>query len=149
MLSNVADDSAPTKHKYEEEDVALQTSDRSPFWKNYKVMIPVWLGLLGLIWFGTHLGVDKRAIAGIVFLLGLLSNAFAWLLGIIAIVPVAGPLIVKALSLSIIWILNALGYLVSFVAIKRGYSKEVLTYRGLTVALIVGMIMGFVLGKIL
>lgn len=111
-------------------------------------MIPVWLVLLGLIWLGIHFGVDKRAIAGVVFLLGLLSNAFVWLMGLIAIVPVVGPLIVKALSLSIIWLLNAFGYVVSFVAIKRGYSKDVMTYRGLTVALIVGIVIGYVLGKI-
>ena len=120
-----------------------------PIWKNYKVMVPIWLFLLGLIWLGATVGVDKRVIAGVIFLLGLLSNAFAWLLGIIALVPIIGPLIVKALSLSIIWILNALGYLVSVVAIKRGYSKDVMTYRGLTVALIVGVIIGYVLGKYL
>lgn len=118
-----------------------------PIWKNYKVMMPIWLGLLGLVWLGVHLGVDKRVIASVVFLLGLLSNAFAWLLGIIALFPVVGPLIVKALSLSIIWILNALGYLVSFVAIRRGYSRDVMTYRGLTVALIVGIIIGYIAGK--
>jgi hypothetical protein len=143
----VADDSGAVDNKREK--AADPASPRSPIWKNYRIMIPIWLGLLGLMWSGMHLGVDKRAIAGIIFLLGLLSNAFAWLLGIIAIVPVIGPLIVKALSLSIVWILNALGYLVSFVAIKRGYSKDVMTYRGLTVALIVGMIIGFVIGKIL
>jgi hypothetical protein len=110
-------------------------------------MVPIWLGLLGLVWLGAYLDVDKRVIAAIVFLLGLLSNAFAWLLGIIALFPVVGPLIVKALSLSIIWILNAFGYLVSFVAIKRGYSKDVMTYRGLTIALIVGIVIGYVIGK--
>jgi hypothetical protein len=121
----------------------------TPLWKNYKIMIPIWLGLLGLVWLGVYLGIDKRAIAGVIFLLGLLSNAFAWLLGIIALVPIIGPLIVKVLSLSIIWILNALGYLVSVVAIRRGYSKDVMTYRGLTVAVIVGIIIGYVLGKYL
>ena len=118
-----------------------------PIWTNYKIMIPVWLGLLGLVWLGIYLGVDKSVIASVVFLLGLLSNAFAWLLGLIALLPIVGPLIVKALSLSIIWILNALGYLVSFVAIRRGYSRDVMTYRGLTVALIVGIIIGYVVGK--
>ena len=120
-----------------------------PIWKNYKVMAPIWLALLGLVWLGGYLGVDKRVIAAVVFLLGLLSNAFAWLLGIIALLPIVGPLIVKALSLSIIWILNAFGYLVSFIAIKRGYTKDVMTYRGLTVALIVGIIIGYVVGKFL
>ena len=121
---------------------------KKSLWKNYTVMIPVWLGLLGLIWLGSRLGVDQRALAGGIFLLGLVSNAFAWLLGIVAIVPIIGPLIVKALSLSIIWLLNALGYLVSLVAIKRGYSKDVMTYRGLTVALIVGIIIGYIAGRI-
>jgi hypothetical protein len=118
-----------------------------PVWKNYKWMIPIWLGLIGLVWLGMILGIDKRVLASVVFLLGLLSNAFAWLVGIIAVVPIIGPLIAKALSLSIIWILNALGYLVSFIAIRRGYSKDVMTYRGLTVALIVGIVIGYVIGK--
>lgn len=129
-------------------DTEAAKTQSKPFWKNYRIMIPVWLVLLGLIWLGTYLGVDKRAIAGVVFLLGLLSNAFVWLMGLIAIVPVVGPLIVKVLSLSIIWLLNALGYVVSFVAIKRGYSKDVMTYRGLTVALIVGIVIGYVLAKV-
>ena len=118
-----------------------------PIWKNHKWMIPIWLGLIGLVWLGVTLGIDKRALAGVVFLLGLLSNAFAWLMGIIALVPIIGPLIAKALSLSIVWVLNALGYLVSFIAIRRGYSKDVITYRGLTVALIVGIVIGYVIGK--
>jgi hypothetical protein len=79
---------------------------------------------------------------------GLLSNAFAWLLGIIAWVPIIGPLIVKVLSIGFIWLLNAVGYLVSYIAIRRGYSKDVLTYRGLTVAIIIGIVIGFVLGKL-
>ncbi len=79
-----------------------------PIWKNYKVMVPIWLALLGPVWLGATIGVDKRVIAGVVFVLGLLSNAFAWfwLLSIIALVPIIRPLIVKALSLSIIWILT-------------------------------------------
>ena len=72
----------------------------------------------------------------------------AWGLGIIGLVPIIGPLIVKVLSLSIIWLLNAVGYLVSFTAIKRGYSKDVLTYRGLTVALLVGIVIGYVIGSL-
>ncbi len=43
----------------------------------------------------------------------------------------------------------AIGYLVSYVAIRRGYSKDVLTYRGLTIAVIIGIVIGFVLGKLL
>ena len=77
----------------------------------------------------------------------MLSGAFAWLMGLVALLPFIGPLIVKVLSIGFIWLLNAVGYLVSFVAIKRGYSKDVLTYRGLTIAVIVGIIVGYILGK--
>jgi hypothetical protein len=88
-------------------------------------------------------------IAASVVAVGLLTNAFAWLLGVITLVPLIGPIIVKVLSIGFIWLLNAVGYLVSYIAIRRGYSKDVLTYRGLTVAVIIGIVIGFVLGKLL
>ncbi len=101
------------------------------------------------IWVGIHFNIDAKVIAGSVFVFGLLSNAFTWLVGVIAMIPFVGPLIVRVLSLGLIWLLNAIGYLVAFVAIRRGYSKDVLTYRGMTIALIIGIIIGYVLGKLL
>ena len=59
-----------------------------------------------------------------------------------------GPLIVKVLALPFIWLLNGVGYLVSYVAIRRGYSQDVITYRALTVALLLGVIIGFVIGNL-
>ena len=111
-------------------------------------MLPVWVAIVGLTWLAIEKRVDAWVIAGSVLVVGLLSNAFAWLLALVGIVPVIGPLIVKALSLGFIWLLNGVGYLVSFVAIKRGYSKDVLTYRGLTVAVIIGIVIGFILGRL-
>ncbi len=119
-----------------------------PWWRNWKVMLPVWLGIGALVALGLHFNVDRSVIAGGVVLVGLFSNAFAWLLGLIALVPVIGPIVVKVLSIGFIWLLNAVGYLVAFVAIRRGYSKDVLTYRGLTIAVIVGIVIGYVLGKL-
>lgn len=118
------------------------------WWRNWKVMVPVWLAIIGLVWLGIERRVDVSVIAGAVVVVGLITNAFAWLLGIIALVPLIGPLIVKVLSIGFIWLLNGVGYLVSYIAIKRGYAKDVLTYRGLTVAVIIGICIGFVLGKL-
>ncbi len=112
-------------------------------------MLPLWCAIGGLVWLGLHFNVDRSVIAGSMLAVGLISNAFAWLLGIIMLVPVIGPLIVKVLSIGFIWLLNAVGYLVSYIAIRRGYSKDVLTYRGLTIALIIGIVIGFVLGKLI
>jgi hypothetical protein len=119
-----------------------------PWWRNWKVMLPLWCAIGGMIWLGLHFNVDRSVIAASVVAVGLISNAFVWLLGIIALVPVIGPLVVKVLSIGFIWLLNAIGYLVSYIAIRRGYSKDVLTYRGLTIALVIGIVIGFVLGKL-
>jgi hypothetical protein len=121
----------------------------TPWWRNWKIMLPLWLVIAALIWLGMHFNVDTRVIAGSVVVIGLVSNAFAWLLGIIALVPIIGPLVVKVLSVGFIWLLNAVGYLVSYIAIRRGFSKDVLTYRGLTIALIIGVVIGYVLGKLI
>ena len=118
------------------------------WWRNYKIMIPLWAVMIGLTWWGLEKNVDRFVIAGSVVAVGLVSNAFAWMLGIIAMVPIIGPLIAKVLSIGFVWLLNAVGYLVSFIAIKRGYSKDVLTYRGLTVAVIIGIVIGFIIGKL-
>lgn len=131
------------------EDDPLSSTPATPWWRNWKVMVPLWLAIGGLIWLGEHYNVDNRIIAGSVFVVGLVSNAFAWLLGIIALVPLIGPIIAKILSIGFIWLLNAVGYLVSFIAIRRGYSRDVLTYRGLTVAVIIGIVIGYVLGKLI
>lgn len=105
------------------------------------------IGLAALIAIGVFLGWDTRVLAGVAVLVGLVSGLFVWMLGLIAVVPLIGPLIVKVLSFSFIWLLNALGYLVSYVAIRRGYSRDVLTYRGLTMALLIGIVIGYVVAQ--
>lgn len=127
----------------------VDLSPRAPWWHNWKVMLPLWCAMAGLVGLGLYFNVDRSVIAGTLVAVGLLSNAFAWLLGFIALVPVVGPIIVKVLSIGFIWLLNAVGYLVAYIAIRRGYSKDVLTYRGLTIAVIIGIVIGFVLGKLL
>jgi hypothetical protein len=133
----------------EPDDIEAELTRRTPWWRNWKVMLPLWGAIGGLVWLGLYFNVDHQAIAGGVVLIGLVSHAFAWLLGVIALVPVIGPIIVKVLSIGFIWLLNAVGYLVSYIAIRRGYSKDVLTYRGLTIAVIVGIVIGFILGRLL
>jgi len=124
------------------------TPPKTAWWRNWKIMVPVWLAIGGMVWLGMHFNVDHRVIAGTVVVVGVLSNAFAWLVGIVVLVPIIGPLIVKVLSIGFIWLLNAIGYLVALVAIRRGYSKDVLTYRGLTVALIIGIVIGYIIGRL-
>ena len=126
-----------------------QETAKKVWWKNWKVMVPIWLAMIALTWWGIEHQVNSPVIVGSVLVIGLISNAFAWMLGVIALVPIIGPLIAKVLTVGFIWLINAVGYLISYIAIKRGYSKDVLTYRGLTIAVIIGIVIGFVLGKVI
>ena len=112
----------------------------------WKVMLPLSMLLLVFIFLAWHFEWHAKAVTAGVLLFGVASHVLVWIIGVIGLVPFIGPLIVKVLSLSFIWLLNAIGYLVSYVAIKRGYSKDVLTYRAVTIALITGIVIGYVAG---
>ncbi len=127
----------------------LDTPSQARWWRNAKLMLPLWIVIGFLVALGIQYKIDARVIAGSVLVVGVLSNAFAWLAGLVMVVPIIGPLIIKVLSIGFIWLLNAIGYLVAYVAIRRGYSKDVLTYRGLTIALIIGIVIGYILGKLI
>ena len=114
---------------------------------SWKVMVPIWIGLITLVVVAYYRNWDARLVGGGALLIALLTNAIAWLAATIGLVPILGPLVVKILALPFIWLLNGIGYIVSMVAIRRGFSKDVLTYRGLTIALIVGIVIGYVVGK--
>ena len=94
-----------------------------------------------------HYEVDKAIIGGVVVIFGLITQAFIGLISIIALIPFIGPIIAKLLALPIFWLINALGYFVSVLAIKKGYSKDVLNYRVLTIVLLLGIIIGYIIGK--
>lgn len=103
--------------------------------------------LTALITVGIYLDWDARVLTGVALLVGLVSGLLVWLVGLIGLVPFIGPMIVKVLSFSFIWLLNALGYLMSYVAIRRGYSRDVLTYRGLTITLLIGIVIGYIMAQ--
>ena len=131
----------------------VKPNEKYPFgrfnWKDWRIMLPVFLVLATLVFVGYRYHMDHKVILGSTVLIGLLSGAFAWLVGIIGLIPFIGPLLVKILSIGFIWLLNAVGYLISFIAIKRGYSKDVLTYRGLTISLITGIVIGYIIAQYL
>ena len=126
-------------------------NEKNPFgkfnWKDWRYMLPIIFILAALVYVGYHYQIDHKVILGSTVLIGLLSGAFAWLVGVLGLIPFIGPVIVKVLSIGFIWLLNAVGYVISYIAIKRGYSKDVLTYRGLTIALITGIVIGYIIAQ--
>lgn len=114
------------------------------FWKT----ILAWIVLVTFVVVAIHYNVDKSIIGGSVVIFGIISQAFIGLINIIGLIPLVGPIIAKVLALPLFWLINALGYFASIVAIKKGYSKDVVNYRILTVVLLIGIVIGFIIGKL-
>jgi hypothetical protein len=111
----------------------------------WKWMLPLSVALAIAVFAAWHYDWHAKAVIASVVLFATISHVFAWIVAVVGLIPIIGPLIVKVLSIGVIWLLNAVGYLVSYVAIKRGYSKDVLTYRAVTIALISGIVIGYIL----
>ncbi len=107
-----------------------------------------WTIIVLAIILGIAFHIDKEIIAVAVVIFGIVANAFAGLAGIIAMVPVIGPILIKVLSLPLFWLFNALGYFVSVLAIKKGYGRDVVSYRMITIIFLIGFAVGFIIAKI-
>jgi len=119
------------------------------FISNYRNAILAWLIIGALIILGFELGVNKAIIGFVVLIVGLVGEAFAALGAWVTLVPLVGPLLVKILALPFFWLLNGVGYVGSIIAIKKGYGKDVVSHRVLTITLLIGVTIGFILGKII
>ncbi len=117
--------------------------------KAYHRHLWIWAGIGLVIIISLILGIDEKIIVFITILLGVFTQAFVGLGGLIAAVPFIGPIIIKVLTIPFFWLINALGYFVGAVAIKKGYTSEFTKTRILTLALLIGIIIGYMLGHII
>ena len=118
-----------------------------------KWRILVWIILAiasGLaFFFGHQYGINQRIIILITLVLGTFTQLFSGITSLVALIPFFGPFILKVISIPIFYILNAMGWVVSAVAIKKGYVNELSKSRTITLALLVGIIIGYILGNII
>ena len=118
-----------------------------------KWKILVWIILvmsLSLAFFyGKQYGINQRIIILVTWALGTFTQIFSGITSLIALIPFFGPFILKVISIPIFYILNAMGWVVSAVAIKKGYVNELSKSRTITLALLVGIIIGYILGNII
>ena len=96
-----------------------------------------------------YFGVDKKAIAIVTLVVGFITQAFAGLSALVAMVPIVGPLIIKVFTIPFFWLLNGMGYFTSAVAIKKGYGKDIMTHRLITITLLTGIVLGYILGHLI
>ena len=116
---------------------------------SYRKKFVLWVVVGGLISLALYYGIDKKLIVLVAFIIGVFTEIFAGIGILIAAIPVIGPMIIKIVSIPIFWILNALGTLVSGLAIKKGYATELAKGRIMTLALLIGMIIGYIIGNLI
>jgi len=93
--------------------------------------------------------LDIRAITIITLLLGYITNVFAGLVTLVGLVPLIGPLIVKVFTIPFFWLLNGMGYFTSAYAIKKGYGRDIMSHRLITIVLLIGIVLGYILGHLI
>ncbi len=115
----------------------------------YKKHIIIWSIVATGIVLALKLGIDEKIIVLTTLVVGLFTQIFAGVGSLIAMIPFIGPLIVKVFAIPFFWLLNALGYFVGAIAIRRGYSSEFMKSRVLTISLLVGIVVGYIIGHII
>lgn len=119
-----------------------------PRFRNFLRVILLWILIALFIKFSFVYGLDKKAMAAGVIVFGFLTQAFVGLLALIGTIPVLGPIIVKVLSWPVFLTINGLAYLVTFFAVKSGLVKETINSKLIVTVLLIGILLGFILGKI-
>jgi len=114
----------------------------------YKKII-FWMLLSTIFIFSINYGIDKKVIVFIAFIISVFTEVFVGLSAFIAAIPIVGPMIIKIVTIPVFWMFNAMGTLVSGLAIKKGYATELARGRILTLALLIGMIIGYIIGNLI
>jgi len=124
-------------------------SKKISFFKNYKFHILLWI-LIGVsVVVALQYGVDEKIVVFTTLILGIFTQVFAGLGALIAMIPIIGPILIKVITIPFFWMINALGHGVSIVAIKKGYTNELVKSRVLTIALLIGIVLGYIMGNLI
>ena len=128
---------------------SLLKSNRNQFLNRvFKKKIVGWLFFLIALITAILYGVDKKLIVFIAFIISIFTEIFTGLGLLVAATPFIGPFLIKIVTIPIFWILNAVGYIVSAIAIKKGFTTELAKSRIITLALLIGIVIGYITGNI-
>ena len=112
-------------------------------------VILIWAGIAAAALLAVHFGLDRPATAGVLVLVAMATKAFAGLVALVALVPLIGAPLATLLTLPVFILLNGIAYLVTFVALRRGYKLTVVSARLIAAAVVVGFVLGFLAGHFL
>ena len=112
-----------------------------------------WLILVGFVALGLQRHWKGSVIAAAVVLWGILTHifgvVFALLLTWVAAFPIAGPIIIKLLTWPLFLLINGAAFFTSLVGVNIGKGRQVFEARVAATILMTGVLIGFLLGKLL
>lgn len=127
----------------------MKTSPIKDWYLKYRKFIALWLMAVAFIFLSITLGIDKRFTTIVVVLFGFATEAFSGFVAIVSLIPLIGPFIAKILAWPIFLTINGLAYLVTFIAVRRGQTKEAINARLLVSIFLLGIVVGIIIGKLL
>lgn len=144
-------DSKSTKKNSDIEKIKDNISLEESESKGKRLLQVLLLFVIGgiIVCLGIYLRWDKRIIGIGVFLFGLVSQGWASLVSLLGGVPVIGNLLLKFLALPLLFLVNGIGNLLAFLAIKMGYKREIIDTRLLTWTFAGGLLIGFIIGGLI
>ena len=111
-----------------------------------KILLLIFISSIFSIAF--YYGIDKKLLVFAAFILSVFTEVFVGVSVLIATIPVVGPMIIKLVTIPVFWVFNAMGTLISGIAIKKGYATEMARGRILTLALLIGITIGYKIGNL-
>jgi hypothetical protein len=102
-----------------------------------------------IIFLGIYFRWQKWIIGIGVFLFGLVSQGWVSLVSLLGSIPAIGPFLVKFLALPLLLLVNGVGNLLAFIAIKMGYKKEIIDTKLLAWTFAAGLLIGFIIGGLI
>ena len=111
--------------------------------------ILIFVGIVIFFLIGSRLGIDRSALAVISVVVGLITKAFVGILAVVALIPVVGPAVVNVITMPFFLTVNAIAYLATLLAVRKGYARDVIDSRVLVITLLLGIVIGFLLGRFL
>ena len=117
-------------------------------WKLYRKKLFFWLIAVGAIVTALYYGIDNKIIVFVTLSFGVFTQFFTGLGALISLIPLIGPLVVKIVTIPGFFLLNALGTIISGIAIKKGYTAKLAKGRVVSLGLMIGIIIGYIVGNL-
>lgn len=111
--------------------------------------IIVWAVIAAFIVFGSILHLSRELLAVVLLLGGLFTQAFTFIISVIAMVPLVGPIVVGILTWPVLFIIKGATFIMTYFAIRRGYGRDIIKANVLASTFFVGIILGFILAKVI